>query len=987
MLSPAERLTLDFYRWEQRGRGWRIWDYPVELEPVFIPFYFHDIPFQPAVDDGRRPTLFSDIYDWVANGFHKKRAESLSPIDEKPVEAEPDLAPLTGPLVEVPVLLPADAKVELETVESLLLGLSYCSNLLSFEVVGTAGSVSVQFAADEPDLPLLQQQLQAHWPEAAVSAEGGALNNRWRLWLENTIIEFGLAQEFMRPLRSLKNLQTDPLIGITAAMENLEGYDLALFQVLFQAVRHPWADSIIRSVTDWKGDCFFADAPEMTALARAKTRRPLFAAVVRIACQSSEPWRAEQVVKAMAGALTQFSDPMSNELIPLTNEDYAEKDHNEDVYMRQSHRSGMLLNSEELASIVHPPSVAVRSNRLQRQVQKTKTAPVIANNHPCILGENIHHGKVTTVTLSSEQRLRHLHIIGATGSGKSTLLLNLAVQDMKAGSGVAVLDPHGDLIDQALAYVPGNRSDDVILFDPADAEHPVGLNILNARSEIEKNVLASDLVSVFRRLSTSWGDQMTSVLGNAILAFLESDQGGTLSDLRHFLIENDYRKSYLETVTDPEVVYYWRKEFPLLSGRPQASILTRLDTFLRPRLIRNIVTQKEGLDFERILKEHKILLVKLAQGLIGEENSYLLGALIVSKLQQAVTSRQGQELTEHDNYYLYIDEFHNFVTPSLAAILSGARKYRLGLILAHQELRQLVNRDPEVAASVIANPYTRVCFRLGDYDAQKLESGFASFDAKDLQNLGIGEAIVRIERPDYDFNLKVQPPQALSGDEAHQRMEALISLSRARYGGLITGETSVKTLKPIKETPQTLEPAAPSVQEPVEDRERNISQHRYLQSLIKRLGEERGFRATVEQTTLDGQGRVDVALESEGGRIAFEVSITSSPEHELHNIKKCLDAEFDQVILCSPNKHTLNRVKALTTDKLTDAEQERISFLTPDEVVSFLAEAAPTPASSTELVRGHRVNVSYTPIQATVQKTKRETNIILKALGRLKGDR
>ena len=216
------------------------------------------------------------------------------------------------------------------------------------------------------------------------------------------------------------------------------------------------------------------------------------------------------------------------------------------------------------------------------------------------------------MTLGPEQRVRHTYVIGASGTGKSTLLLNLIVQDIQHGNGVGVLDPHGDLIDQILALVPEERAADVVLLDPSDEEYPVGFNILSAHSELEKNLLASDLVGVFRRLSASWGDQMSSVLANAILAFLESDRSGTLADLRRFLVEGDFRQAFLQTVRDPEVVYYWQKEFPLLTGKPQGPILTRLDTFRRPKLIRHMISQKENrLDFGAIMNEGKIFLAKI----------------------------------------------------------------------------------------------------------------------------------------------------------------------------------------------------------------------------------------------------------------------------------------------------------------------------------------------------------------------------------------
>ena len=275
--------------------------------------------------------------------------------------------------------------------------------------------------------------------------------------------------------------------------------------------------------------------------------------------------------------------------------------------------------------------------------------------------------------------------------------------------------------------------------------------------------------------------QMNSVLGNAILAFLESGRGGTLAELRRFLVEKDYREEFLTTVRDREVVYYWQKEFPLLTGKPQGPLLTRLDIFLRPKPIRYMVAQKENkLDFARIMNEGKILLAKLSQGAIGEENAYLLGTLLVSKFHQLALSRQEMKETGRRDFYLYIDEFHNFVTPSMASILTGARKYHLGLILAHQEMRQL-GRDSEVAGAVLANPYTRVCFRLGDEDARKLADGFSYFEAKDLQNLGTGEAIGRLERAEYDFNLQTRPLEPLVEAVAAERQARIVRLSRQRY--------------------------------------------------------------------------------------------------------------------------------------------------------------------------------------------------------------
>jgi hypothetical protein len=675
----------------------------------------------------------------------------------------------------------------------------------------------------------------------------------------------------------------------------------------------------------------------------------------------------------------------------------------------------MLLNSEELTTLVHLPSFSVRSAKLKRQLTKTKAAPAIAQSGSLYLGDNHHQGKTTPVYLSEEQRLRHTYVVGATGTGKSTLILNMIIQDIEQGHGIGVLDPHGELIEKILGYVPESRHEDVILLDPADSEYPVGFNILSSGSELEKTILSSDLVSVFRRLSTSWGDQMTAVLGNAILAFLESDTGGTLLDLRRFLVEASYRNEFLGTVRDPEVVYYWQKAFPMLTSKPQASVLTRLDTFLRPKLIRNMVVQKKGLDFHNILNTKKIFLAKLSQGLIGEENSYLLGTLIVSALHQAAMARQAMVADQRRTFYLYIDEFQNFITPSMAAILSGARKYHLGLVLAHQELRQLWNQDTEVANSVISNPYTRICFRLGDFDARKLENGFAYFDAQDLQNLGIGAAIARVERSDFDFSLQTHLPPEIDPATAQEREKRLTALSRANYavnrdevekvsGLQMPEEASPAPRKPKKQEapPSPLEvspPAQPQPSKPAKQPEKKQAtelasdlsgnggrEHRYLQSLIKKAAEGYGFRAVIEEPTPDGQGKVDVGLKVGKKKVAIEVSVTTSATQELENIKKCLAAGYSQVIICSPKEKRLKAIEALCSEQLKKVEIKKLNFFEPEQLLAHLKDLGAKKAGSEKLVKGYRVKVEYMPQGEDKKHEKREAiaNVIMQAMKRRK---
>jgi hypothetical protein len=393
-----------------------------------------------------------------------------------------------------------------------------------------------------------------------------------------------------------------------------------------------------------------------------------------------------------------------------------------------------------------------------------------------------HNGHTEEVRLLSEDRLRHVHIIGGTGSGKSTLIFNLLRQGIQAGEGLAVFDPHGDLIDRVLGAIPENRWKDVVLIDPADEHFVVPFNVLSAQSDLEKTLLSSDLVSIFERLSTSWGDQMDSVFRNAVLAFLKSSEGGTLADLRRFLVDGPWRERFLTTVTDPDVRFYWRRTFPQLGGgRSIGPILNRLQTFLGPKSLRYMVAQKENrLDFSDIMDGGKILLLKLSQGLIGPGNAYLLGSLFMAKLQQTAMSRQRMEARLRRPFYVYVDEAQEFITPSMREILTGTRKYGLGLVFAHHELKQL-DRDRDVGSALLSGASIRVVFKVGDADARTFADGFAHFETKDILGLDVGQALCRIGRADNDFNLRIPLPDAPDAEEVALNRVGAIEASQARY--------------------------------------------------------------------------------------------------------------------------------------------------------------------------------------------------------------
>jgi hypothetical protein len=411
----------------------------------------------------------------------------------------------------------------------------------------------------------------------------------------------------------------------------------------------------------------------------------------------------------------------------------------------------------------------------------------------------------------------------------------------------------------------------------------------------------------------------------------------------------------------------------------------------------------------------KIILARLAQGAIGEENSHLLGTLIVSKLHQLALSRQDLAAAERRPFYLYMDEFQNFVTPSMEGILSGARKYRLGLVLAHQDLRQIQSRSPEVLHSILTNPYCRVCFRVGDHDAKTLADGFVHFDARDLQSLGTGEAIARVERAEFDFNLRTAPLPPIAGDAGESVREQVIRSSRAAFArpraeveellrqgaeefaaapqpSVIPPPASRPVTRSVAEAQPAAAPTAPTVPATVEPATevslpgRGGRQHKYLQELIRRWADANDWRATLEERILDGLGLVDVALRKGDMILACEISVSTSPEHELDNLQKCLSAGFRRIAVIGVEKRTLTRLQTLAADALTPEQAAGVGYYSPEELFDALDALEAETHASQQTVRGYRVKVRAGP-SAREQGTKRRglvSAVIAGALKRMK---
>ncbi len=387
--------------------------------------------------------------------------------------------------------------------------------------------------------------------------------------------------------------------------------------------------------------------------------------------------------------------------------------------------------------------------------------------------------------IKQDDRRRHMYLIGKTGMGKSTILENMIVGDIHAGHGLAIVDPHGDLAEKVIQYIPNNRINDVVFFNPSDIEYPIAFNVVEQVEPHLRHLVASGLIGVFQKLwADSWGPRLEYILRNAILAILDFP-GSTLLGVVRMLSDKAYRKRVVANIKDPVVKAFWEREFSSYADKfaseAVSPIQNKVGQFLSSSLMRNIVGQvKSSINLRQVMDEGKILIMNLSKGRIGEDNSALLGAMMITKIQLAAMSRVDTPEKDRKDFYLYIDEFQNFSTESFANILSEARKYRLNLILAHQYIEQL---SDSVKAAVFGNVGTMITFRVGATDAEELAKEFAPvFNEEDLVNLPKYEMYLKLMidgLASSPFSGRGLPP--LRDEEQTDNFDKVIHYSREKY--------------------------------------------------------------------------------------------------------------------------------------------------------------------------------------------------------------
>lgn len=725
------------------------------------------------------------------------------------------------------------------------------TDYLSFEIIADKGMISFYAAMPKYLQEYVEQQIRANYHEAFIEEA-----EDYNIFTPTGDIR-GAYLTFRRPhffpIKTYKKMETDPMNGLTNVLSKLEKNEGAAIQFVLRSARKEWRrsgikiaqemqqgkkfDEAMRSVSgnifmkvlSELGKAFAGGAkkkpedqiakpqPEIYRLSpmeeemvkglEEKASKAGVDVNIRIVSSSPNSARAKMNLDNITNAFSQYNIyQYGNSFVRTAPGGRPLKRLIKNFIHRGfSERKKVVLNSEEVASLFHFPSPWTEAPNIRWLLAKKAAPPVNMPHEGLTLGKSTYRGVEMMVKIKREDRRRHVYIIGKSGVGKSVLIANMVKQDIANGEGVAVVDPHGDLIEEILTGVPKERLDDVIVFDPSDTERPIGLNMLEAKDESQKDFAVQEMIAIFYKLfpPEMIGPMFEHNMRNVMLTLMSDLQNpGTIAEIPRMFSDNDFQKSWVAKVKDPVVRAFWEKEMAKTSDFHKSEMLgyliSKVGRFVENEMMRNIIGQsRSGFDFREIMDKKKILLVNLAKGRTGEVNSELLGLIIVSKLQMAAMSRAELPEAERHDFYLYIDEFQNFITDSIATILSEARKYRLCLTVAHQYVGQLVkNNDTKIRDAVFGNAGTMVSFRIGVDDVETIAKEFApTVNEYDLLNVEKYTAYIKLlidNAASKAFNMQTLAPQ--KGDA--ELAQALKQLARLKYGRdktIVEAEISERT--------------------------------------------------------------------------------------------------------------------------------------------------------------------------------------------------
>ncbi len=709
---------------------------------------------------------------------------------------------------------------------------------VSLEYAALAGEILFFVVCPRRLAPLVEKQITSFYPDTIIDEV-----EDYNIFTEKSVVSARSIiahHPYTHVFKTYQQLKSDPLNAITNAFSKLQSDEGAAVQFVLRPAASGWQKKLqkeamellnpkeksgsLRNPMTWlngllsifstaesgdhpKNERVSQMVEEYSKAVDEKAGNPGFTCVARIVASGNSQHRAHLILDTVAAGFSQFNDVRGNSFHEMRIES---KKKVVQRFIRRSPRKSilewlqsptMLLGSAELASMFHLPNV--KYNKVETiKWQNFKVAPAPKNTPEdgLYLGTNTYRGEKKKIFMNAEDRFRHFYIIGQTGTGKSSIIELMARQDFHNGKGVCVVDPHGSLIDNLLPFIPRERADDVIYFNPADTERPMGLNLLEGKSPEERDLIALDAMNMMVKMygEEVFGPRIQDYFRNGCLTLMEDEEeGGAITDLVRLFTDDEWNKYKVAKVKNPVVRSFWENQMAKTGQREKQEMIpyfaAKFGQFVTNTLMRNIVGQtKSSFDIGECMNSGKIILMNLSKGLIGDINSTLLGMIVVNKIQVAAMRRQRESAEKRKDFFLYIDEFQNFVTPSIESILSEARKYRLGLILAHQYIDQLekeskLSGSVSLKGAIFGNVGTMMMYKIGPEDAEIAAKQMApTFSEQDLVNMDAFKGSMKLcingqaSRP---FTLEVPRPwldKTYVKDE--QAGEAYKQLSRLKYG-------------------------------------------------------------------------------------------------------------------------------------------------------------------------------------------------------------
>ena len=717
-------------------------------------------------------------------------------------------------MVTMEVQMPKENEIKIDVAEQMFASFAHLKHhkglwnfleiddSLAFEIVAKKSDVRFYVSAPNKIADLVEKTIYGYYPNADIKKveEPNIFSTKGSV----AFAALRHSKDAYNPMKTYKEIPNDSLASITSSLSKMDDDEGVIIQFLIKHGHTHMKDHGKEYIKTTKKNeanpekaTFETDQRTLDKI-NEKISKPWFETMIRIVVSAQNEHAAEAHLHNITNAFNQFNGDLNEFTEPkiwfkggfMMNFIYKFFP----IYQLPKTELTSVFSSEELASFFHFPNKTVDTPHIQWL--RAKTAPVdatVPTSGGTFLGYGYYRGVRRPIHIHLKDRMRHTYIIGKTGVGKSELLKEMIKQDIAEGKGVCVIDPHGDLIEDTLRYIPPERAEDVILFDPAETDRPMGLNLLEATTEEQKHFITSSIINLMYKL---YDPQRTGIIGprfehavrNAMLTIM-SEPGSTFIEIVRVMTDQKYVQELLPKVQDPIVRRYWTDQIAKTSDFHKSEVLdyivSKFGRFVTNKMMRNIIGQsKSSFDFRDVMDNGKILLINLSKGKLGEENSTFLGLLIIPKILAAAMSRVDTPEEERRDFFLYVDEFQNFATPDFAVILSEARKYHLALTVANQFIGQM---DEEVKNAVFGNVGTMVGFRVGVTDASYLAREFQPrFGESDLINIERFHAYMKTivnNEPVEPFSVDMTKDVEKLKKERNEKIAyAIIQLSKLKYG-------------------------------------------------------------------------------------------------------------------------------------------------------------------------------------------------------------